>query len=91
MGFGMSEDPPFTMGVHWLIYCRLSLKLEPPSPVGSCSGSKESVKEVPQGSSTPFSLSPSHRLGSGSLRLQGTYHQTKFIPTHRKCRSLGSK
>ncbi|XP_026314993.1 ras-specific guanine nucleotide-releasing factor RalGPS2 isoform X2 [Hyposmocoma kahamanoa] len=70
---------------------KLSLKLEPPSPVGSCAGSKESVKEVmPQGSSTPFTLSPSHRLGSGSLRLQGTYHQTKFIPTHRKCRSLGS-
>ncbi|CAK1588825.1 unnamed protein product [Parnassius mnemosyne] len=70
---------------------KLSLKLEPPSPVGSCAGSKESVKEVvPQGTSTPFMLSPSHRLGSGSLRLQGSY-QAKFIPTHRKCRSLGSK
>ncbi|CAH2985416.1 unnamed protein product [Chilo suppressalis] len=71
---------------------KLSLKLEPPSPVGSCTGSKESVKEaLPQGPVTPFTLSPSHRLGSGSLRLQGTYHQSKFIPTHRKCRSLGSK
>ncbi|CAK1555027.1 unnamed protein product [Leptosia nina] len=69
---------------------KLSLKLEPPSPVGSCSGSKESVKEVPQGNSTPFSLSPSHRLASGSLRLQGTYSQGKFVPTHRKSRSLGS-
>ncbi|XP_047543754.1 ras-specific guanine nucleotide-releasing factor RalGPS1 isoform X1 [Vanessa atalanta] len=71
---------------------KLSLKLEPPSPIGSCVGSKESVKEVQvQGSSTPFTLSPSHRLGSGSLRIQGSYSQTKFIPTHRKCRSLGSK
>ncbi|CAG5008010.1 unnamed protein product [Parnassius apollo] len=69
---------------------KLSLKLEPPSPVGSCAGSKESVKEVvPQATATPFMLSPSHRLGSGSLRLQGSY-QAKFIPTHRKCRSLGS-
>ncbi|OWR53177.1 ras-specific guanine nucleotide-releasing factor RalGPS1-like isoform X1 [Danaus plexippus] len=68
---------------------KLSLKLEPPSPIGSCAGSKESVKEV-QGPSTPFTLSPSHRLGSGSLRLQGSYTQAKFIPTHRKCRSLGS-
>ncbi|KAL4717514.1 hypothetical protein ACJJTC_000663 [Scirpophaga incertulas] len=71
---------------------KLSLKLEPPSPVGSCTGSKESVKEVvSQGSSTPYTLSPSHRLGSGSLRLHGTYNQTKFVPTHRKSRSLGSK
>ncbi|XP_045784239.1 ras-specific guanine nucleotide-releasing factor RalGPS1 isoform X2 [Maniola jurtina] len=70
---------------------KLSLKLEPPSPIGSCAGSKESVKEVAvPGTCTSFSLSPSHRLGSGSLRLQGTYTQTKFIPTHRKCRSLGS-
>ncbi|XP_049884893.1 ras-specific guanine nucleotide-releasing factor RalGPS2 isoform X2 [Pectinophora gossypiella] len=70
---------------------KLSVKLEPPSPISSCAGSKESVKEtLPHGPSTPFTLSPSHRLGSGSLRLQGTYHQSKFIPTHRKCRSLGS-
>ncbi|XP_039763269.1 ras-specific guanine nucleotide-releasing factor RalGPS1 isoform X2 [Pararge aegeria] len=70
---------------------KLSLKLEPPSPIGSCAGSKESVKEVSVlGTCTSYSLSPSHRLGSGSLRLQGTYTQTKFIPTHRKCRSLGS-
>ncbi|XP_028174196.1 ras-specific guanine nucleotide-releasing factor RalGPS2-like [Ostrinia furnacalis] len=70
---------------------KLSLKLEPPSPIGSCAGSKESVKETaPQGLTTPYTLSPSHRLGSGSLRLQGTYNQSKFIPTHRKCRSLGS-
>ncbi|XP_030026972.1 ras-specific guanine nucleotide-releasing factor RalGPS1 isoform X3 [Manduca sexta] len=69
---------------------KLSLKLEPASPVGSCSGSKESVKEVlPAGASTPFTVSPSHKLGSGSLRLQSA-HQGKFIPTHRKCRSLGS-
>nr|XP_049695598.1 ras-specific guanine nucleotide-releasing factor RalGPS2 isoform X2 [Helicoverpa armigera] len=71
---------------------KLSLKLEPPSPVGSCAGSKESVKEVivPGGSSTA-NTSPSHKIGSGSLRLQGSCHQGKFIPTHRKCRSLGSK
>ncbi|CAH0716144.1 unnamed protein product, partial [Brenthis ino] len=70
---------------------KLSQKLEPQSPVVSCEGSKESVKEMQiQGTSTPFSLSPSHRLGSGSLRIQGSYTQAKFIPTHRKCRSLGS-
>ncbi|XP_072930455.1 ras-specific guanine nucleotide-releasing factor RalGPS1 isoform X2 [Epargyreus clarus] len=70
---------------------KLSHKLEPDSPVVSCAGSKESVKEAPPANtSAPFSLSPSHRLGSGSLRLQGSYHQAKFIPTHRKCRSLGS-
>ncbi|XP_075990691.1 ral GEF with PH domain and SH3 binding motif isoform X2 [Anticarsia gemmatalis] len=70
---------------------KLSLKLEPPSPVGSCTGSKESVKEViTQIASNTSSISPSHKLGSGSLRLQGTCHQGKFIPTHRKCRSLGS-
>ncbi|KAI5641330.1 rasGEF domain-containing protein [Phthorimaea operculella] len=77
---------------------KLSLKLEPPSPIGSCAGSKESVKETLAGPpppasapapAAPYSLSPSHRLGSGSLRLH-TYHQAKFIPTHRKCRSLGS-
>lgn len=70
---------------------KLSLKLEPPSPVGSCSSSKESVKEVmSQGVTNTANISPSHKLGSGSLRLQGTCHQGKFIPTHRKCRSLGS-
>ncbi|CAB3250149.1 unnamed protein product [Arctia plantaginis] len=70
---------------------KLSQKLEPPSPLGSCTGSKESVKEVIlQGASNIASISPSHKLGSGSLRLQGTCHQGKFIPTHRKCRSLGS-
>ncbi|XP_026730176.1 ras-specific guanine nucleotide-releasing factor RalGPS2 [Trichoplusia ni] len=70
---------------------KLSLKLEPPSPVGSCAGSKESVKEViTQGSSAAATVSPSHKLGTGSLRLQGSCHQGKFIPTHRKCRSLGS-
>ncbi|XP_038216438.1 ras-specific guanine nucleotide-releasing factor RalGPS1 isoform X2 [Zerene cesonia] len=67
---------------------KLSLKLEPPSPVGSCSGSKESIKEAP--GSSPFTLSPSHRQGSGSLRVQGSFTQGKFVPTHRKCRSLGS-
>ncbi|XP_041987821.1 ras-specific guanine nucleotide-releasing factor RalGPS1 [Aricia agestis] len=70
---------------------KLSLKLEPPSPIGSCAGSKESVKEASfLGAATPSSLSPTHRLGSGSLRLQNSYNQSKFIPTHRKCRSLGS-
>ncbi|XP_045509642.1 ras-specific guanine nucleotide-releasing factor RalGPS2 isoform X1 [Colias croceus] len=69
---------------------KLSLKLEPPSPVGSRSGSKDSIiKEAP--GSSPLTLSPSHRQGSGSLRGQGTFTQNKFVPTHRKCRSLGSK
>ncbi|KPI96074.1 Ras-specific guanine nucleotide-releasing factor RalGPS2 [Papilio xuthus] len=84
----------------------LSVKLEPPSPTGSRTGSKESVKECAAsctvaGSATaatsaggcagapPSSLSPSHRIGCGSLRLQAPF-QPKFIPTHRKCRSLGS-
>ncbi|XP_068633797.1 ras-specific guanine nucleotide-releasing factor RalGPS1-like isoform X2 [Battus philenor] len=77
---------------------KLSLKLEPPSPVGSRNGSKESVKEaavkaagcsggVAGNACVP--LSPTHRLGSASVRLQPAY-QPKFIPTHRKCRSLGS-
>ncbi|KAI8430869.1 hypothetical protein MSG28_001004, partial [Choristoneura fumiferana] len=53
----------------------------------NCAGSKESVKEA-AGAPAP-ALSPSHRLGSGSLRLHANYN-SKFIPTHRKCRSLGS-
>ncbi|KAJ0183848.1 hypothetical protein K1T71_000271 [Dendrolimus kikuchii] len=72
---------------------KLSLKLEPISPAGSCSGSKESVKEVvPQGTYTVYNTSPSHKIGSGalSLKLQSSCHQSKFMPTHRKCRSLGS-
>ncbi|XP_013179200.1 PREDICTED: ras-specific guanine nucleotide-releasing factor RalGPS1-like isoform X3 [Papilio xuthus] len=85
---------------------KLSVKLEPPSPTGSRTGSKESVKECASsctaaGSAAaatsaggcagapPSSLSPSHRIGCGSLRLQAPF-QPKFIPTHRKCRSLGS-
>ncbi|XP_048005166.1 ras-specific guanine nucleotide-releasing factor RalGPS2 isoform X1 [Leguminivora glycinivorella] len=70
---------------------KLSQKLEPPSPVGSCAGSRESVQESgAAGAPAAFSLSPSHRLGSGSLRLHTNYTHSKFIPTHRKCRSLGS-
>ncbi|KOB66156.1 Ras-specific guanine nucleotide-releasing factor RalGPS1 [Operophtera brumata] len=70
---------------------KLSLKLEPPSPIGSCVGSKESVKEgIYQATAGPFNESPS-KIGSGSLRLQGSCHQGRFVPTHRKCRSLGSK
>lgn len=68
---------------------RLSLKLEPASPAGSCGGSKESVSAA-EACPAALSPSPSHRLGSGSLRLHSSY-QPKFIPTHRKCRSLGSK
>ncbi|KPJ09305.1 Ras-specific guanine nucleotide-releasing factor RalGPS1 [Papilio machaon] len=85
---------------------KLSVKLEPPSPTGSRTSSKESVKECAALSTVagsagsaasagscagapPSLLSPSHRLGCGSLRLQAPF-QPKFIPTHRKCRSLGS-
>ncbi|XP_013147969.1 PREDICTED: ras-specific guanine nucleotide-releasing factor RalGPS1-like isoform X2 [Papilio polytes] len=82
---------------------KLSLKLEPPSPSGSRTSSKESVKECAASTvggsacvaaagcagAPPSLLSPSHRLGCGSLRLQAPF-QPKFIPTHRKCRSLGS-
>ncbi|CAH2034317.1 unnamed protein product, partial [Iphiclides podalirius] len=77
---------------------KLSLRLEPGSPAASCGGSRESVAlagEPPAPAPAAATAaaapapSPAHRLGSGSLRLHSAY-QPKFIPTHRKCRSLGS-
>lgn len=71
--------------------CRLSLKLEPPSPAPSSSSSKESVTETVT-SVASLNLSPAKGLSSGSLRLQATAAgAAKFVPTHRKCRSLGTK
>lgn len=70
---------------------KLSLKLEPPSLAGSLTGSKESMNDsTPHaGTSTPFTLSPNHRVG-GSFNHHGPFNQSKFIPMHRKSRSLGS-
>ncbi|XP_021942644.1 ras-specific guanine nucleotide-releasing factor RalGPS2 isoform X2 [Zootermopsis nevadensis] len=69
---------------------KLSLKLEPPSPGPSSSSSKESVSET-MTSVASLNLSPAKGLSSGSLRLQATAAgAAKFVPTHRKCRSLGT-
>ncbi|PNF20814.1 hypothetical protein B7P43_G12065, partial [Cryptotermes secundus] len=69
---------------------KLSLKLEPPSPAASSSSSKESVTETVT-SVASLNLSPAKGLSSGSLRLQATAAgAAKFVPTHRKCRSLGT-
>ncbi|KAI4469718.1 guanine nucleotide exchange factor [Holotrichia oblita] len=70
---------------------KLSLKLEPPSPVPSSSScsSKESVI-MDAGAIASLNLSPA-KASSGSLRLHAVTSGTKFIPGHRKCRSLGTK
>nr|CAD7585894.1 unnamed protein product [Timema genevievae] len=71
---------------------KLSLRLEPPSPAPSSSSSKESVTEAV--TITSLSLSPAKVLSSASMRLHntpGASAATKFVPTHRKCRSLGTK
>ncbi|XP_069675084.1 ras-specific guanine nucleotide-releasing factor RalGPS2 isoform X2 [Periplaneta americana] len=69
---------------------KLSLKLEPPSPAPSSSSSKESVSDT-VASVASLNLSPAKGLSSGSLRLQATAAgAAKFVPTHRKCRSLGT-
>lgn len=69
---------------------KLSLKLEPPSPAPSSSSSKESVSDTVT-SVASLNLSPAKGLSSGSLRLQATAAgAAKFVPTHRKCRSLGT-
>nr|CAD7260323.1 unnamed protein product [Timema shepardi] len=71
---------------------KLSLRLEPPSPAPSSSSSKESVTEPV--TITSLSLSPAKVLSSASMRLHntsGASAATKFVPTHRKCRSLGTK
>lgn len=61
---------------------KLSLKLEPPSPAPSSSSSKESVSDT-MFAVASLNLSPA----KVSLRLQPV---TKFVPGHRKCRSLGT-
>ncbi|GJQ78987.1 hypothetical protein Trydic_g149 [Trypoxylus dichotomus] len=69
---------------------KLSLKLEPPSPIPSSSScsSKESVI-VDAAAIASLNLSPA-KASSGSLRLDAVTSGTKFIPGHRKCRSLGT-
>ncbi|CAG9761664.1 unnamed protein product [Ceutorhynchus assimilis] len=69
---------------------KLSLKLEPPSPAPSSSNnsSKESVSVDPVAIAS-LNLSPA-KASSGSLRLQAVTSGSKFIPGHRKCRSLGT-
>ncbi|XP_024944263.1 ras-specific guanine nucleotide-releasing factor RalGPS2 isoform X3 [Cephus cinctus] len=68
---------------------KLSMKLEPNSPVASSSSSKESVGDVASGVAA-LSLSPA-RGCAGSLRLHAASAANKFVPSHRKCRSLGTK
>jgi len=60
---------------------KLSLRLEPPSPAPSSSSSRESVSELATVAS--LNLSPA----KPSLRLQPCI---KFVPGHRKSRSLGT-
>ncbi|XP_071057486.1 ras-specific guanine nucleotide-releasing factor RalGPS2-like isoform X2 [Onthophagus taurus] len=70
---------------------KLSLKLEPPSPIPSSSScsSKESV--IADGTAiASLNLSPA-KISSGSLRLTTASTGNKFTPGHRKCRSLGTK
>ncbi|XP_049818415.1 ras-specific guanine nucleotide-releasing factor RalGPS1 isoform X2 [Aethina tumida] len=69
---------------------KLSLKLEPPSPPASSSNcsSKESVTAD---AVTIASLNLSPAKHCGSLRLHPSTSGSKFIPGHRKCRSLGTK
>ncbi|VEN38776.1 unnamed protein product [Callosobruchus maculatus] len=69
---------------------KLSLKLEPPSPPPSSSNcsSKESVTADPA-TLASLNLSPA-KSSAGSLRLYAATSGNKFIPGHRKCRSLGS-
>ncbi|XP_046733730.1 ras-specific guanine nucleotide-releasing factor RalGPS2 isoform X2 [Diprion similis] len=68
---------------------KLSMKLEPNSPAPSSSSSKESVGDV-AAAVAALSLSPA-RGCAGSLRLHAASAANKFVPGHRKCRSLGTK
>lgn len=67
---------------------KLSLQLEPPSPAQSSSSSKESVVADPVAIAS-LNLSPA-KASSGSLRLHAVTTGNKFMPGHRKCRSLGT-
>ncbi|KAK8741232.1 hypothetical protein OTU49_002571, partial [Cherax quadricarinatus] len=76
---------------------KLSLQLEPNTPSSSHSTSKDSVADAAGGISS-LNVSPSARLGVGrppappptySCPTHG--QQAKFVPTHRKARSLGTK
>ncbi|KAK8741230.1 hypothetical protein OTU49_002571, partial [Cherax quadricarinatus] len=75
---------------------KLSLQLEPNTPSSSHSTSKDSVADAAGGISS-LNVSPSARLGVGrppappptySCPTHG--QQAKFVPTHRKARSLGT-
>ena len=70
---------------------KLSLKLEPPSPAPSSSSSKESVTDA-AATVASLNLSPAKGPGcAGSLRLHAAVNASgKFVPGHRKCRSLGT-
>ncbi|MPC40010.1 Ras-specific guanine nucleotide-releasing factor RalGPS1 [Portunus trituberculatus] len=76
---------------------KLSLQLEPNTPSSSNSASKDSVSDAAGGISS-LNVSPSSRLGVGRPPAPPPTHscpahgsQTKFVPTHRKARSLGTK
>lgn len=66
---------------------KLSLKLEPESNTASYSGSKESMSAETAKAIASLNLSPAK--GNGSLRIHSSIN-TKFIPGHRKSRSLGT-
>ncbi|KAK8406915.1 hypothetical protein O3P69_007462 [Scylla paramamosain] len=75
---------------------KLSLQLEPNTPSSSNSASKDSVSDAAGGISS-LNVSPSSRLGVGRPPAPPPTHscpahgsQTKFVPTHRKARSLGT-